>query len=91
MEIIEKLNGYFSSTEAVKEEMLIQVVELYRNDTRLSLSVNSTMVQILDKDIEYFKEQENFEIAGALTDLKNAYQKVYDDMINEINNLNKDV
>jgi hypothetical protein len=91
MEIIEKLNGYFSSTEAVKEEMLIQVVELYRNDARLSLSVNSTMVQILDKDIEYFKEQENFEIAGALTDLKNAYQKVYDDMINEINNLNKDV
>lgn len=91
MEIIEKLNGYFSSTEAVKEEMLIQVVELYRNDTRLSLSVNSTMVQILDKDIEYLKEQENFEIAGALTDLKNAYQKVYDDMINEINNLNKDV
>jgi hypothetical protein len=91
MEIIEKLNGYFSSTEAVKEEMLIQVVELYRNDARLSLSVNSTMVQILDKDIEYFKEQENFEIAGALTDLKNAYQKIYDEMINEINNLDKDV
>jgi len=91
MEIIEKLNGYFTSTEAVKEEMLIQVVELYRGDSRLSLSVNSTMVQILDIDIEYFKILENFEVAGALTDLKIAYQKIYDDMMNEINNLNKDV
>lgn len=91
MEIIEKLNGYFSSTEAVKEEMLIQVVELYRGDSRLSLSVNSTMVQILDIDIEYFKILENFEVVGALTDLKIAYQKVYDDMMNEINNLDKNV
>lgn len=91
MKIIDKLKDYPSSTEEQKEEMLIELVEAYREDARVSLGVTNNMIVQIGEDIDYFVEKKEYEVACALRDLRNAYQREYDKIKNEIDNLENNV
>ena len=73
MTLRETLQQYFKMTDEEKDTLLVSIVEEYRN---IILRTGETLEQIIDRDIQFFIDNDEFEAVQALTDIKQVLDNI---------------
>lgn len=59
-------------TDNEKDELLVEIVNTYRDVIFVNFNGNVSIMDLIDRDIEIFLNTEEFEAAQAITDIKNT-------------------
>jgi hypothetical protein len=73
MTLREKIQQYFKMTDEEKDTLLVTIVDEYRN---IILRTGETLEQIINRDIQFFIENDEFEAVQALTDIKQVLDQI---------------
>lgn len=76
MEIKDKIKDYFKMTEEEKEDILLEIIDVYIQVYRSNKHLPFTIVDLIERDIKIFENDEEFETAQALQDLLLTYHRV---------------
>lgn len=83
MGIKERIKNYFKMTEEEKDEVLTEIIEIYINVHKNRFGGNITVVDLMERDIKVFEDDEEFEAAQALKDILTAYYRILKEMKDE--------
>lgn len=79
MELRDRLKQYFKLSNDQKDELLVDIVHDYAD---IIEHTGQSLKQVIDLDIEFFTETEEFEIVQALTDIKNVIEQINNNIRN---------
>ena len=86
MELRDRIKNYFKLTPEQKDEILVEIVKIYIrvNEERFDNTVH--LIDLIDRDIRIFEDDEQFEAAQALTDIRHSITMLEEEIINNIKN-----
>ena len=76
MSLRHKITGYFKKTDKEKNEVLLEIVHMYKNENFFKYNNSMNIEDMIDVDIETYTNEDEFEMVQALTDIKNAIKEV---------------
>jgi hypothetical protein len=82
MELRNKIQRYFNLTPEEKDEVLVEIIEHYRNEANLAFNGQYNIKHLIDWDLVLFMEQEEFELVQALTDIKQTINEIEEELRN---------
>lgn len=82
MELKKRIHNYFNLTPEEKDEVLVEIVEHYRDEANLSFNGNVNIKHLIEWDIILFTEQEEFELVQALTDIRQTINDIEKELRN---------
>lgn len=80
MELRKKVDRYFKLTDEEKNEVLIEIIHIYRQQNALRHQNQMRIQDLIDVDIDIYTEEEEFELVQALTDIKNAIIEISNEL-----------
>jgi hypothetical protein len=82
MELKEQIQKYFKLTDKEKSDVLVQIIHIYTTQNKIRYNGLMKIRDLIDIDIEIYKEEEEFELVQALTDIKEAIAEIENEMRN---------
>lgn len=82
MELRQKIERYFNLTEDEKHDVLVSIIDVYRELNQLRHNGAALIKDLIDIDIEIYMEQEEFELVQALTDIRNYINEIEQEIRN---------
>lgn len=76
MSLRQKITGYFQKTNEEKHNVLVQIVQMYKDENYYKYNNLMDIEDMIDVDIETYTNEDEFEMVQALTDIKNAIKEV---------------
>lgn len=77
-ELNKRVLEYFNMSDEDKDDVLVEIVNIYKE--KISQHKGLGLLEVIEHDIEYFKENEEFEIVQALTDIKQAIIQITNEL-----------
>lgn len=77
-ELNKRVLEYFNMSDEDKDDVLVEIVNIYKE--KISQHKGLGLLDVVEHDIEYFKENEEFEIVQALTDIKQAIIQITNEL-----------
>ena len=81
-ELKKRVLDYFNMSDEDKDNILVEIVNIYRD--KISQHKGLGLLDVIEHDIEYFKNEEEFEIVQALTDIKQAIIQITDELYGQL-------
>lgn len=75
MKLKNKINKYFKLNNEQKHKVLIEIINIYKDEVVKHKGMFSTKM-LIDMDIAMYTQQEEFELVQALTDIKTAINQI---------------
>ena len=75
MELKDKIKKYFKLTDEQKDEVLVEIINVYRDMVIEHKGMFNTKM-LIDMDIKLYTQQEEFELVQALTDIRTAINEI---------------
>ena len=72
MELKDQIQKYFKLTDEEKSDVLVQIIRIYTSQNQIKYNGFMKVRDLIDIDIEIYKEDDEFELVQALTDIKEA-------------------
>jgi hypothetical protein len=72
MELKDQIQKYFKLTDKEKSDVLVQIIRIYTSQNQIKYNGFMKVRDLIDIDIEIYKEDDEFELVQALTDIKEA-------------------
>jgi hypothetical protein len=72
MELKDQIQKYFKLTDKEKSDVLVQIIRIYTSQNQIKYNGFMKVRDRIDIDIEIYKEDDEFELVQALTDIKEA-------------------
>ena len=72
MELQDQIQKYFKLTDVEKSDVLVQIIRIYTSQNQIKYNGFMKVRDLIDIDIEIYKEDDEFELVQALTDIKEA-------------------
>ena len=69
-----RIPNYFSLNEDEKDEVLVDIIRIYKQE--LASTPYFNIKALIDLDIQRYTVEEEFELVQALTDIKNEINKL---------------
>lgn len=69
-----RIRNYFSLNEDEKDEVLVDIIRIYKQELETTPYFN--IKALIDLDIQRYTVEEEFELVQALTDIKNEINKL---------------
>lgn len=82
MELKEQIHKYFKLTDKEKSDVLVQIIRIYTSQNQIKYNGLMSVRDLIDIDIEIYKEEDQFELVQALTDIKQAIAEIEDEIRN---------
>ena len=76
MSLRHKITGYFKKTDKEKNEVLLEIVHMYKNENFFKYNNSMNIEDMIETDIETYTNEDEYEMVQALTDIKNAINDV---------------
>ena len=76
MSLRHKITGYFKKTDKEKNEVLLEIVQMYKNENFFKYNNSMNIEDMIETDIETYTNEDEYEMVQALTDIKNAINDV---------------
>ena len=84
MELKDQIQKYFKLTDEEKSDVLVQIIRIYTSQNHIKYNGFMKVRDLIDIDIEIYKEDDEFELVQALTDIKEAIAQLEDEIRNGI-------
>jgi hypothetical protein len=84
MELKDQIQKYFKLTDEEKSDVLVQIIRIYTSQNQIKYNGFMKVRDLIDIDIEIYKEDDEFELVQALTDIKEAITQLEDEIRNGI-------
>jgi hypothetical protein len=84
MELKDQIQKYFKLTDEEKSDVLVQIIRIYTSQNQIKYNGFMKVRDLIDIDIEIYKEDDEFELVQALTDIKEAIAQLEDEIRNGI-------
>lgn len=75
MELKQRIKEYFKLSEEQKDEVLIEIINVYKDAVVEHKGLYTTKM-LIDMDINIYTQQEEFELVQALTDIRTAINEI---------------
>ena len=72
MELKDQIQKYFKLSDKEKSDVLVQIIRIYTSQNQIKYNGFMKVRDLIDIDIEIYKEDDEFELVQALTDIKEA-------------------
>ena len=82
MELKDQIQKYFKLTDKEKSDVLVQIIRIYTSQNQIKYNGFMKVRDLIDIDIEIYKEDDEFELVQALTDIKEAITQLEDEIRN---------
>ena len=82
MELKDQIQKYFKLTDKEKSDVLGQIIHIYTSQNQIKYNGLMKVGDLIDIDIEIYKEHDEFELVQALTDIKEAIAEIEQEMRN---------
>lgn len=79
MELKDKIKQYFKLTDEQKDEVLVEIINVYRDMVVEHKGMFNTKM-LIDMDIKLYTQQEEFELVQALTDIRTAINQLEEEI-----------
>ena len=76
MSLRHKITGYFKKTDKEKNEVLLEIVHMYKNENFFKYNNSMNIEDMIETDIETYTNEDEYEMVQALTDIKNTINDV---------------
>ena len=76
MEIKERIRDYFKMNDEQKDEILVDILQIYMRIQREQYDYRVRIIDLIDNDIKVFERDEEFEVVQALVDIQKAYDSI---------------
>ncbi len=73
MELKERIKQYFNLSDEDKDELLVTIVDEYKS---IISKTGDSLEYVIDLDIEFFIENDEYEAVQALTDIKRVIEQI---------------
>jgi len=82
MELKDQIQKYFKLSDKEKSDVLVQIIRIYTSQNQIKYNGLMKIRDLIDIDIEIYKEEDEFELVQALTDIKEAIAEIEQEMRN---------
>ena len=82
MELKDQIQKYFKLSDKEKSDVLVQIIRIYTSQNQIKYNGLMKIRDLIDIDIEIYKEGDEFELVQALTDIKEAIAEIEQEMRN---------
>jgi hypothetical protein len=82
MELKDQIQKYFKLSDKEKSDVLVQIIRIYTSQNQIKYNGLMRVRDLIDIDIEIYKEDDEFELVQALTDIKEAIAEIEQEMRN---------
>ena len=84
MELKDQIQKYFKLSDKEKSDVLVQIIRIYTSQNQIKYNGLMKVGDLIDIDIEIYKEHDEFELVQALTDIKEAIAEIEDEIRKEL-------
>jgi hypothetical protein len=84
MELKDQIQKYFKLNNKEKSDVLVQIIRIYTSQNQIKYNGLMKVRDLIDIDIEIYKEHDEFELVQALTDIKEAIAELEDEIRKEL-------